>query len=197
MNLLLLDNHDSFTWNLVELLRSAGKVNVKILTPEQLQINDLQHFNRIIFSPGPGLPAEQPAMFDILRTLEDLWNNGTTKIPVFGVCLGLQAIAVHFGGKLLNLPSVVHGQPRKLKILSPDHPLFKGIANESEVGLYHSWAVDPRTLPGCLETLAITHDHTIMALAHKTLPIWGVQFHPESIMTPTGKTMIENWLGEY
>ena len=194
MRLLLLDNHDSFTWNLVELLRGFGKVNVNILTPEQLQISDLDRYDKIIFSPGPGLPFEHPAMFDILRTVEHLWNEGRKIIHVFGICLGHQAIAIHFGGTLFNLPSVVHGQPRKLNILRPNHPVFSGIPDECEVGLYHSWAVDPATLPGCLETLAITHDGTIMALAHKTLPVWGVQFHPESIMTTPGAQMIENWL---
>jgi anthranilate synthase component 2 len=194
ISLLLLDNHDSFTWNLVELLRRTGKVSVKILTPEQLQIGELTVYDRIIFSPGPGLPHEQPAMFDVLRAVEQLWNEGGKKIPVFGVCLGFQAIAVHFGGTLFNLPAVVHGQPRKLHIVSPDHPVFHGISEGSDVGLYHSWAVDKTTLPECLEPLALSSDGTLMALAHKTLPVCGVQFHPESIMTPCGRKMVENWL---
>ena len=194
MRLLLLDNHDSFTWNLVELLRFPRKVNVNILTPEQLKICDLVQYDKIIFSPGPGLPQEQPAMFDILRTVEHLWYENGKKIRVFGVCLGFQAIAMYFGGTLFNLRAVVHGQPRKLKLLQPHHPLFTEIPDECEVGLYHSWAVEPATLPGCLETLAITTDGTIMALSHQTLPICGVQFHPESIMTPLGKQMIQNWL---
>ena len=194
IQILLLDNHDSFTWNLVELLRLTGKVNVKIITPEQLQISELHRYDKIIFSPGPGLPDDHSAMFDMLRTVEQLWNVTGKIIPVFGICLGMQAMAVHFGGSLFNLPLVVHGQPKRLKILRPDHYLFKGIPNECEVGLYHSWAVDPVTLPVCLETLAITHDGTIMALTHKTLPISGVQFHPESIMTPLGPQMINNWL---
>jgi anthranilate synthase/aminodeoxychorismate synthase-like glutamine amidotransferase len=194
MRILLLDNHDSFTWNLVELLRRTGKVNINIITPEQVDIRTLPWNDQIIFSPGPGLPQEQPAMFDILREVERIWNEGGKIIPVLGVCLGMQAIAVHFGGSLYNLRSVVHGQPGKLKILCPTHPLFRGIPAECEVGRYHSWAVEPATLPGCLETLAVTQDGAIMALAHKTLPICGVQFHPESIMTPFGKEMIENWL---
>lgn len=194
MELLLLNNHDSFTWNMVELLRKHGKININILTPENLQINELARYDQIIFSPGPGLPQEQPAMFDILRAVEQLWNEGAKKIPVLGVCLGFQAIALHFGGTIFNLPSVVHGQPRKLQILKPDSPLFKGIPNECQVGLYHSWAVGPETLPDCLEILATTHDGTIMALAHKTFPITGVQFHPESIMTPLGPQIIQNWL---
>jgi anthranilate synthase/aminodeoxychorismate synthase-like glutamine amidotransferase len=117
------------------------------------------------------------------------------KVPaILGVCLGMQAIAVHFGGSLINLPAVVHGQPRKLQILKPEHPLFNGIPYGSEVGLYHSWAVDPATLPECLEILAVTAEGIIMALAHKTLPICGVQFHPESIMTKEGMRMMGNWM---
>jgi len=194
MSLLLLDNHDSFSWNLIELLRRIGKVNVNILTPEQFNIRDLEQYDRVVFSPGPGLPHEQPAMFDVLKNVEHLSHKGGKKISIFGVCLGLQAIAIHFGGSLYNLPVVVHGQPRKLQLLQPGHTLFRGISGDSEVGLYHSWAVDPATLPECLQTLAITHDGTIMAVAHKTLPICGVQFHPESIMTPIGKLLFENWL---
>ncbi len=194
ISLLLLDNHDSFTWNLVELLRRTGKVKVKILTPEHLQIGELKFYDRIIFSPGPGLPHEQPAMFDVLRVVEQLWNDDGKSIPVFGVCLGFQAIAEHFGGTLFNLPAVVHGQPRKLNIIRPDHRVFNGISEGSDVGLYHSWAVDRTTLPECLDPLALSSDGTLMALAHKTLPVCGVQFHPESIMTRDGKKMIENWL---
>jgi para-aminobenzoate synthetase component 2 len=196
VQLLLLDNHDSFTWNLVDLLRRSDKVNVNIIKPEQLKINELIHYDQIIFSPGPGLPQEHPAMFDILRTVEQLGAKNIKSINVFGVCLGMQAIAIHFGGTLYHLPMVVHGQPKKLKILQSNHFLFKGIPDQCEVGLYHSWAVDPQTLPVCLEPLATTQDGTLMALVHKTLPICGVQFHPESIMTSLGHQMILNWLAK-
>jgi anthranilate synthase/aminodeoxychorismate synthase-like glutamine amidotransferase len=189
MRLLLLDNHDSFTWNLVELLRNHNKVNVNIITPEHLLISDLAEYDRIIFSPGPGLPVEQPAMFDVLK------NTGT-QTPVLGVCLGMQAIAQFYGGTLINLPEVVHGQQRQLKIFRTDHPLFEDIPDGTPVGLYHSWAVDPHALPGCFDVLATTHEGTIMALAHKTLPVCGVQFHPESIMTPLGMQMMDNWLSK-
>ena len=194
MRLLLLDNHDSFTWNLVELLRNTGKVTVNTLTPEQLTPGDPVGYDRVIFSPGPGLPHEQPAMYEILKSIEKIYLETRRVIPVLGVCLGMQAMAVYSGGSLFNLPSVVHGQPRKLDILVPGHPLFSGIEREPVVGLYHSWAVDPATFPACLDTLAATHDGTIMAIAHKTLPFTGVQFHPESILTPTGGKMILNWL---
>jgi para-aminobenzoate synthetase component 2 len=194
MRLLLINNHDSFTWNLVELLRRTNKVNVNIITPEQLIISKIWQYDQILFSPGPGLPEEQPEMFTILSETEQRRFRKQSSPSIFGVCLGMQAIAIHFGGRLFNLPEVVHGQPRKLNILDHGHPLFRDIPNGSQTGLYHSWAVDPGTLPLCLEPLATSHDGTIMALAHKTLPICGVQFHPESIMTPTGQKMIENWL---
>jgi anthranilate synthase/aminodeoxychorismate synthase-like glutamine amidotransferase len=192
--ILLLDNHDSFTWNLAELLRSIGKIDFRIITCGDFRPDMLNSFNRIIFSPGPGLPEEQPAMFSILHeTL--LSHERKEKAPaIFGVCLGMQAIAIYFGARLINLPRVVHGQPRKLKIQCPDHPLFRGIPNDSPVGLYHSWAVDGTSMPGCLETLATTPNGTIMALTHQIFPIMGVQFHPESIMTPLGSQMIKNWL---
>jgi len=194
MRLLLLDNHDSFTWNLAELLRSTGKVSFNIISSGKFEISSMQEYDKIIFSPGPGLPQEQPAMFRILEEI-DVRRQKKEKIPaVLGVCLGMQAIALHFGAKLFNLPEVVHGQPRKLTILRPDHFIFKGIPNGFEAGLYHSWAVDPGSLPGSLEVLAETSDGTLMAIAHKTLPFCGVQFHPESIMTEHGKRLIENWI---
>jgi anthranilate synthase/aminodeoxychorismate synthase-like glutamine amidotransferase len=196
MRLLLLDNHDSFTWNLVELLRATGKVTVKICTPEQFHRNQLFDADRIMISPGPGLPQEQPVLSEILSQAEQSGETMGRPLPVFGVCLGLQAIALYFGGSLCNLDPIVHGQPKQLIIRRSDHFLFNGIPDRPEAGLYHSWAVDPETLPDCLDTLATTTDGTIMALAHKTLPICGVQFHPESIMTPMGRQMVQNWLEE-
>ena len=192
--MLLLDNHDSFTYNLVELLRGTGKCTVKIVTPEDFIISDLHQAERVIFSPGPGLPQEQPRMFEILAETERMAVEEGRRIPILGVCLGLQAIALHFGGTLCHLPKVVHGQPRPLHILRPEHPLFAGIDEGTPVGLYHSWAADPATLPACLTPLAATPDGTLMALAHNTLPVWGVQFHPESIMTPAGRLIINNFL---
>lgn len=153
----------------------------------------MPEYDRIIFSPGPGLPQEQQAMFRILEEIEVRLLK-KEKIPaVLGVCLGMQAIALHAGAKLFNLPEVVHGQPRKLNVLRPDHYLFKGISDGFEAGLYHSWAVDPESLPGSLEVLAKTSDGTLMAIAHKALPFCGVQFHPESIMTPEGRRLLVNW----
>lgn len=192
--LLLVDNHDSFTWNLVELLRRNSKVSFKIRMPEQLGMDEIDRFDRIIFSPGPGLPEEHPMMYEIIKKTMEIHTNNGKKIPVFGVCLGMQAIAQFFGGRLMNLSQVVHGQPRGLKIMKPEYCLFKGIPDNTPVGLYHSWAVDPSTLPESLKIIARSDDGTIMGLAHQMLPICGVQFHPESVMTPEGARMLNNWL---
>lgn len=194
MQLLLIDNHDSFTWNLAELLRVLYKGTANIVKPEQVDTRELIRYDRILISPGPGLPLEQPVLFRVLSEVERLFSHGEKIIPVFGVCLGMQAIAEHYGGKLYNLPEVVHGQPRKLNILVPGHFLFRGIQNGSEAGLYHSWAVEEESLPRSLDLLAVSEDHTIMALAHKRFPVCGVQFHPESILTPEGGRMMNNWL---
>ena len=194
---LLLDNHDSFTWNLFELLRVSGKVNVSIQTPERLNMQEALACDGIIISPGPGLPQEQPVMLELLNSVEWAAAEKGQSIPVFGVCLGMQAIAIHFGGSLFNLPMVVHGRPQKLRILQPEYPLFNGIPDGCEVGLYHSWAINSSTLPSCLNLLAVNDAGTIMAIAHKSLPVCGVQFHPESIMTACGQKMLANWLDTF
>lgn len=143
--------------------------------------------DRVVFSPGPGLPEEQKAMFRILETF------GKEK-PVLGICLGHQAIAIHYGGELTHLGTVVHGQPARLRIEWPEHFLFGGIPQENEVGLYHSWAVRNDTLPVCLDVLARTETGVIMAIAHNAYPVAGLQFHPESIITRNGLKIMNNWL---
>jgi anthranilate synthase component 2 len=187
MRLLLLDNHDSFTFNLAEMLRRIDKIKFNIITPENLDLEEVVDFDKIIYSPGPGLPEEHPVMFHILQRYAGIR-------PIFGVCLGLQAIALHYGGVMYNMPDVFHGRPCKLTIQETEHYLFKGIPNQTEVGLYHSWAIDPVSLPVCLRILASSGEGTIMALAHREYDICGVQFHPESIMTPMGQMMVRNWI---
>ncbi len=191
--ILLLDNHDSFTWNLAELLRLTGVEPFEVISSGIFEVSCLNRFSRIIFSPGPGLPEEQPAMTAILKEIERMHSAGHPVPPLLGVCLGMQAIAMHFGGKLINLPAVVHGQPRQLIISDPPDPLFREIPQGSSVGLYHSWAVEASTLPECLEATALSDDGILMAIRHKTLPVRGVQFHPESIITQSGKQMMMNW----
>jgi len=187
MKILILDNHDSFTYNLAELLRSLDKVTFNILTPESLVLEDVGDYDKILFSPGPGLPHEQPVMFDVLKRF------GLEK-PVLGICLGFQAIALYFESRLFNLPEVVHGQSRKLHILKPDHYLFNQIPDRIPVGLYHSWAVDKKSLGSSLIPLAESDEGILMALSHCQFEICGVQFHPESIMTPLGRKMMQNWI---
>ncbi len=186
MKILILDNHDSFTYNLAELLRSLDKVTFNIYTPESLVLDHVGRYDKILFSPGPGLPDEQPVMFEVLERFGQ-------KKPVLGICLGFQAIAVYFGAHLYNLHRVVHGQSRTLNILRPEHYLFRQIPERTPVGLYHSWAVGEFPGPP-LVALAESDDGTLMALAHGQIDICGVQFHPESIMTPAGRRMMQNWI---
>jgi len=187
MHILLIDNHDSFTYNLAELLRRPGKGTVIIRTPEELDINAVELYDRILFSPGPGLPQEHPVMQEILCRYAG-------RIPILGVCLGMQAIAVHYGASLYNLPQVIHGRCEKLHVIAGEHLLFRNIPNGAEIGLYHSWAVDPASLPPCLKILATSGEGVIMALSHQELDVCGVQFHPESIITPLGVEMVEQWM---
>ncbi len=187
MHILLIDNHDSFTYNLAELLRRIGKVTFNILTSDELDIPEAEQYHRIIFSPGPGLPEEHPLMNEILQRYAG-------RIPILGVCLGMQAIAQYYGASLYNLPQVVHGRPERLNIHDRVHPIFRNIPDGAEIGLYHSWAVNPATLPPCLKVLARSGEGIIMALAHKELDVCGVQFHPESFMTKSGVEMVRGWI---
>jgi anthranilate synthase/aminodeoxychorismate synthase-like glutamine amidotransferase len=185
--ILLIDNHDSFTYNLAELLRNNGKISFNIVTAELLTKVSVPEFDGIIFSPGPGLPEEHPVMFNILE------HYVQTK-SILGICLGLQAIAIHFGGQLFNFEKVVHGQVKKIRIIKPEPKLFNGFPAEFEAGLYHSWAMSKDNFPDCLDVVAISSDDIIMAISHNTLDVCGVQFHPESIMTPLGQKLINNWI---
>jgi anthranilate synthase component 2 len=144
-------------------------------------------YDKIIFSPGPGIPSEHSTIFEILI-------HHYQKKSIFGVCLGMQAIAQHFGGVLFNLEKVVHGQVKKIEVMNPPHAIFKGIPAPFEAGLYHSWAVNSDSLPIQLQITARSEDGIIMGLAHKNFDICGVQFHPESIMTPVGQKIIDKWI---
>jgi len=195
MEVLLIDNNDSFTYNLVDALRSFRGVQVKVRPSTQsglphplgeIDEKEIKAANAIIFSPGPGLPIEYPVMSLIL----DLFPEK----PVLGVCLGMQAIAMHFGGKLINLKNVVHGQPKKVTIIDKESPLFKGLPDEIIVGLYHSWAVERESLPSNLIPSAISEDGVLMSIRAKGRPVYAVQFHPESHITPLGRKLLQNWL---
>jgi len=186
--LLLVDNYDSFTYNLAQILKEHGGFELDIIKHDQLDIAQVSNYNKILFSPGPGLPKDHPVMFEILE------KYGETK-SILGVCLGHQVIAEYYGGELYNLPHVVHGITKKCKIYATADYLFRGLVSSIEVGLYHSWAVKADCFPEKnLEVTMLSEENVIMALRHRDFDIRGIQFHPESIMTASGKQMLNNWL---
>lgn len=186
MLVLILDNYDSFTYNLAQLVKQSGGTDVVVRKNDEISLCEAADFDGIIFSPGPGLPEDAPLMSEIIRELGP-------RIPILGVCLGHQAIAEAFGGKLKHLDAIYHGTVIRTERLIPDL-LFRNIPSVFETGLYHSWAVDDVGFPEELEITARGETGNIMALRHRSHPVWGIQFHPESIMTPDGRQMIENWL---
>lgn len=185
MKILIIDNYDSFTYNIAHAVRSLG-IEPTVARNDAVTPAEALGFDRIILSPGPGIPSEAGLMPEIIAA-------AAGKVPMLGVCLGHQAIGEHFGARLRNLSSVYHGIQSTIDIVKPDY-LFDGLPAEIQVGRYHSWVVDGNGLPDCLEVTATSRDGEIMAMRHKEMDIRGVQFHPESIMTPTGTRMIENWI---
>ena len=186
MKILVFDNYDSFTYNLVHAVKKLGYTDLEVHRNDQMALEDIAHFDKIILSPGPGVPSESGILLDVIRTY------APTK-SVLGVCLGEQAIAEAFGGTLINLAEVHHGISSMVDVVAED-VLFNGLVKQLEVGRYHSWAVEKATLPECLTITAVDEDGMIMALAHKTYDVRGVQFHPESVLTPDGEKMLKNWL---
>ena len=184
MRILLLDNYDSFTWNLQHLLEPFGEVIVE--RNDGVTVDKAASFDRIVLSPGPGLPAEAGIMPELVRRL-------IPTHPILGICLGMQAIAEACGGSLFNLPAVKHGVAVPCIPEAPKDPFFAGIEAPFEVGLYHSWAVEESNLPKELRVAARSSEGVIMALRHSSFPTFGVQFHPESVLTPSGAQMIRNW----
>jgi len=188
--ILVLDNYDSFTFNLWHYVMEFGRHKVEVYRNDQLMVEDVNKYDGIILSPGPGVPSEAGNMSAIVKTY-------AKSKRIFGVCLGMQAIAEAFGGKLLNTKTVYHGVATPINICSPPHYIFQGIPSPFEGGRYHSWIVDRDALPGCLKIEATDSNNQIMALSCKDYDVCGVQFHPESILTPMGKQMVFNWLGKF
>jgi len=184
--ILLIDNYDSFTYNLVHYLEELG-AQVTVRRNDKLSIEEVAAFSHIVLSPGPGIPDEAGLLKEIISTY------AATK-KILGVCLGQQAIAEVFGGRLENLSEVYHGIATPIKIIDPQATLFKDLPTEVVVGRYHSWVVS-EDLPESLKVTARDHKGQIMAIEHKDYPVHAVQFHPESILTPSGKKMLANWLG--
>ena len=185
MKIVIIDNYDSFTYNLSHLVKELG-AEVDVLRNDQFDLNDLEGYDKIILSPGPGIPSEAGLLLDVIRTY-------TGRKPMLGVCLGHQAIGEVFGGRLENLSDVFHGVATPCRLVADD-PIFNGIEREFTVGRYHSWVVAADGLPECLEVTATSPEGQIMALRHRDHDIHGIQFHPESVLTPEGKTMIKNFI---
>ena len=181
----VIDNYDSFTYNLVHLLRKLG-ADVTVFRNDQFELDALNDFDKILLSPGPGIPSEAGLLTAVIRTY-------AASKPILGVCLGHQAIGEVFGGSLTNLSEVFHGVATEGTNLQRDY-IFSGLPQRITMGRYHSWVVDRDSLPQCLEVTAESDEGYIMALRHKEYDVHGIQFHPESVLTPMGETIVNNWL---
>jgi anthranilate synthase component 2 len=195
MKILVFDNYDSFTYNLVHLVEKIVGEKVDVFRNDQIPMENVQAYDKIILSPGPGLPAEAGLLLPLIK------EYGISK-SILGVCLGHQAIGEAFGGKLTNLSKVYHGVatpvriiPQSPRITKANADLFNGLTDGFMAGRYHSWVIDPESFPKVLEVTARDDNGHIMALRHRTLDILGVQFHPESVLTPDGELIMRNWLG--
>lgn len=186
IKLLIIDNHDSFTFNLVDLIRKIG-VETTVVSVEMLDLDAVADFSHILISPGPDVPRAYPQTFAMLARYHQ-------SKPILGVCLGHQTLCEFFGGELYNLADVRHGQQRPLYYLA-DSPIFADIPNGSQIGLYHSWAISQDSLQNTpLVATAVCNQNVLMAMQHRHLPIFGVQFHPESFLSEYGEQMLRNWL---
>lgn len=186
MKILVLDNYDSFTYNLVYIVRQLGYgAQMDVFRNDKITLDDVDQYDKIILSPGPGVPEDAGIMLELLKQY-------ASSKSILGVCLGHQAIGEAFGGDLINLSEVLHGVASTVKV--EDDLLFKGVPDTFSIGRYHSWVVNESTLSPDLEVIARTPDNQIMAIRHKQFDIRGVQFHPESILTENGIQIIKNWL---
>lgn len=182
---IIIDNYDSFTYNLVHYLEDLN-AEVTVYRNDEFELNELDKFDKILLSPGPGIPEEAGLLLDVIK------KYAPTK-SILGICLGQQAIGEVFGGSLINLEKVYHGVSSKVKLQKEDS-LFKDLPIQFEVGRYHSWVINPDDFPDDLEITSVDENGEIMSIRHKTYDVKGVQYHPESILTPHGKKILENWL---
>ena len=185
--ILLLDNYDSFTYNLQQYLAELTGQEIAVYRNDEITLEEVNRFDRIVLSPGPGLPEDAGILIPLIKMY------APTK-PMLGVCLGHQAITLAFDGGLKPLQQVLHGIPREVNILKRENPLFNSIPESFVAGRYHSWVPDENNWSPELEVLAVDNDQNIMILKHIKFPVYGMQFHPESILTPYGKVLIKNWL---
>ena len=185
MKIVIIDNYDSFTYNLSHLIKELG-ADVTVYRNDKFTLDQLEKFDKIVLSPGPGIPSEAGLLLDVIKAYAG-------KKPILGVCLGHQAIGESFGGKLTNLSQVYHGVATPCHIIKDDY-LFKGVPEKIEIGRYHSWVVDTKDFPDCLEVTSVSDEGYIMSLRHKEYDIRGIQYHPESVLTKDGKKILKNWL---
>ena len=184
--ILIIDNYDSFTFNLVQLFEQGG-ANVTIRKPNEVNDAKIKLYDGIVLSPGPGIPTEDEGMKPII-------DAGVNLIPILGICFGYLALAVYFGASLKKINPVVHGQKKIIVKTEHDDIIFRGLPESIEIGLYHSWVLDPCNLPDLLVPTSLSKEGHIMSMKHLTLNIRGTQFHPESYMTKNGLVMAQNWL---
>ncbi|MDR1876457.1 MAG: aminodeoxychorismate/anthranilate synthase component II [Flavobacteriaceae bacterium] len=186
MKILIFDNYDSFTYNLVHLVKELGYKEVDVIRNDRIELSEVEKYDKIILSPGPGIPSESGLLLPLIKEY-------APKKPILGVCLGEQALGEAFGAQLTNLENVYHGIASQANIIGEDY-IFNTITSPIEVGRYHSWIVSRENFPECLTITAEDDDGQIMALRHKEYDVHGVQFHPESILTPKGCIIIKNFL---
>ncbi len=187
MKILIFDNYDSFTYNLVHYVESLTDAKVDVFRNDKIALKEIEKYDKILLSPGPGLPAESGILTDLIKQF------APTK-SIFGVCLGMQAIAEVYGGKLFNLSEVHHGVASEVTVTDSKEYLYQGISDKFQAGRYHSWMAEKASLPNCLKITSEDDQGRIMSLRHREYDLRAVQFHPESVLTPEGKKMIQNWL---
>ncbi len=189
IKILVIDNYDSFTYNLVHAIKKITGLEVDVFRNDEIELEDIDKYDKIVLSPGPGLPEEAGLLLDIIKMY-------ASKKSILGVCLGHQAIGEAFGGKLHNMNRVIHGMATPVKVTSAGTTLFNGLPETFDVGRYHSWIVQKENLPDCFEVTSYDDEGMIMSMKHKEYNLEGVQFHPESVLTPWGEKIIENWLNK-
>jgi anthranilate synthase component 2 len=187
MKILVFDNYDSFTYNLVHLVEKITHEKVDVYRNDEITLEGVNAYDKIILSPGPGVPSEAGLLLPLIKEY-------AASKSILGVCLGHQAIGEAFGGSLINLDTVFHGVATPIRILNKDAEILKGLGDSVDVGRYHSWIVDDKNLPEELEITAVDDNGYIMAMQHKSYDVQGVQFHPESILTDCGEQIMRNWL---
>ncbi len=185
--ILVIDNYDSFTYNLVHYIRNLTDNPMEVYRNDQIDLEEVGQYDKILLSPGPGIPEEAGICLDLIKQY-------ASSKSILGVCLGHQAIGEAFGGSLINLDKVYHGISTNINIVTPEDRLYRDIPGRIEVGRYHSWVVSRDDLPDCFKINSLDDNGMIMGLSHKEYDVKGVQFHPESVLTQHGLKIIENWL---